>query len=92
MRDYLLAPDTPWTPDDRPSIWDILRRYEAVCPRAALLGNSRCQDVVAIRHRAMRECHDAGHSLTAIGRAFGRDHTTVRAAVLKADQPTRRAA
>lgn len=78
QRDYLLAPGTHWTPDERPSIWDILRRYEHQAPRAQVLGQGRSADIVSVRHAVWRDCWDAGYSFTAIALAFGRDPSTVR--------------
>lgn len=82
-RDYLLAAGTPWAPDERPSIWDIIRRYEVEVPRPVLLGRTRRVLVAEVRQRAMAECVAAGHLAADVARAFGRDRTTVMHAAKK---------
>jgi chromosomal replication initiation ATPase DnaA len=44
-------------------------------------GEGRAAHVVAARWRWMRAAYDAGYGSPAIGRAFGKDHTTVLAAI-----------
>lgn len=50
-------------------------------PAGAILGRGRTAEVAAARHRAMRALRAMGYSFPEIGRAFGRDHSTVIHAV-----------
>jgi chromosomal replication initiator protein len=54
---------------------------------AALCGDSRQKPLVHARQEAMQRCYrETGHSTTAVGRFFNRDHTTVVHAVQKIEK------
>jgi chromosomal replication initiation ATPase DnaA len=46
-------------------------------PKHALVGRGRDLEITRARHVAQYLCRRFGHSLSQIGRAFGRDHTSV---------------
>lgn len=84
---------------DRPISLSIRQVVRAVSlhfniPDRVLLGDARARHIVLARHVAMHLCHAVhGHSLSRIGRAFGRDHTSVlhatrRIAALLPTDPT----
>ena len=59
--------------------------HEHGITRDELISPSRVLHLARIRQLAMWRCRQAGVSLPAIGRYFGRDHTTVLHAVRKID-------
>lgn len=58
---------------------------ESGVPAQDIMGRSQKAKVAHARHVAMFLIHRKGHSLSEIGRFFGRDHTTVMAAVRKVE-------
>lgn len=46
-------------------------------PRAVVLGPCRQKELTRARWLAWRAAYDEGHTVSEIGRAFNRDHTTV---------------
>jgi chromosomal replication initiation ATPase DnaA len=75
----------------RPSIRRIAEdeAAEAGITLDAIRGESRHRPIASARQRAMRRAFWAGFSSAAIGRFFGRDHTTVlyAAGTLTGKQP-----
>lgn len=70
-----LAPHYPWAIQAKPL---ILRAAEAIGePVAVLMGDNRAQKLAQARWAVMLGLRNAGWSLTRIGRALHRDHTTV---------------
>lgn len=60
-----------------------LASEETGISKAEIMGDSRRADVAAARQLAFAKCREMGMSYPAIGRGFGRDHTTVMHGVRK---------
>lgn len=52
-------------------------------PKADIMGQSRVAHIARARHLAYAKAREYGVSFAAIGRGFGRDHTTVMHGVRK---------
>jgi chromosomal replication initiation ATPase DnaA len=65
----------------KPMMRDIIAAVAQVSgtTSADIQAGWRSRSIDPIRQRAMRMCHDAGHTYSAIARMFGgRNHTTIR--------------
>lgn len=59
---------------------------ETGVPVRDILSRDKDPETVAVRHRLWAMLNDAGMSLSVIGAVLDRDHTTIRAGVIKARQ------
>lgn len=78
------------TSDGKTPMAEIIAATEGYSgiPSWQIMGQSRKAPIAEARQMAMAHCYAAGHSLSAIGRKFERDHTTVLHAVRKFARPT----
>ena len=75
-------------PRRSPSIRQIVRDVAAaygVTP-GEILGPNRQRRLVVPRQEAMRRASAAGKTLTQIGKVMGRDHTTIRHGIKRAEE------
>ena len=73
------------SPDLVSSLIKIAARIFEARPRD-ILGDSRFSEDVAARRSVISDLHARGFAYAAIGRALGRDHTTIRAAEIRVRQ------
>jgi hypothetical protein len=73
------------SPDLVSSLVKIAARIFEARPRD-ILGDSRFSEDVAARRSVISDLHARGFAYAAIGRALGRDHTTIRAAEIRVRQ------
>lgn len=75
-----------------PDILEMVQQRYGVRPEEVLQSSRGCQDVAWARHVAMHLCVTRlGMSFRAVGRAFGRDRTTVRHACRRVERTVRMA-
>jgi len=79
---YAVHLSAPPRPTSAASVVHDVSIFTGVTP-AQIFGRSRRKTIVAARHEVWARLHRLGWSLSALGRAFDRDHTTILAALSK---------